>query len=397
MHISSNKGYRLGSMRERELEETLHRSLKSISELNDCNEGLQSNYSKRVKAFDREREEWNRDSLRNNTEIQKLRTHALQVINENKQLQNENTNLISCNAQKDISLAESKAENDTKSKKISSLESMIEILEGKLSSAQKDVISIQNDSLKKESEIFSLKSKIAELENIQSELELKVNELERLKSEAISKPIIGGDDEKNMTKSSNISAVIEPSKDLSQYFIREKSMDRAGKIDTIIPDYTDDESTPIPKSPRVNTEIIPKKNYTPSLIESNPQMRPSLEALPLPIGGIGTIPIMANTLMSPFSAYMLLTLLIIAIMWFVLLYKMSSQDNINPNWQKIENDVKTKLIKFLQSDEESISLDINNDQTLIKAGFWVEESSHRPELVSRHIVPLNRYRKSDTQ
>ncbi|CAJ0630584.1 3470_t:CDS:2, partial [Entrophospora sp. SA101] len=76
---------------------------------------------------------------------------------------------------------------------------------------------------------------------------------------------------------------------------------------------------------------------------------------------------------------------------------MSSQDNINPNWQKIENDVKTKLIKFLQSDEESISLDINNDQTLIKAGFWVEESSHRPELVSRHIVPLNRYRKSDTQ
>ncbi|CAJ0625801.1 9125_t:CDS:2 [Entrophospora sp. SA101] len=43
-----------------------------------------------------------------------------------------------------------------------------------------------------------------------------------------------------------------------------------------------------------------------------------------------------------------------------LLYKMSSQDNINPNWQKIENDVKTKLIKFLQSDEESISLDINS-------------------------------------
>ncbi|CAJ0887515.1 5499_t:CDS:2 [Entrophospora sp. SA101] len=39
---------------------------------------------------------------------------------------------------------------------------------------------------------------------------------------------------------------------------------------------------------------------------------------------------------------------------------MSSQDNINPNWQKIENDVKTKLIKFLQSDEESISLDINS-------------------------------------
>ena len=39
---------------------------------------------------------------------------------------------------------------------------------------------------------------------------------------------------------------------------------------------------------------------------------------------------------------------------------MSSQDDINQNWQKIENDVKAKLIEFLQSNEESISLDINN-------------------------------------
>ncbi|CAG8516404.1 4899_t:CDS:1 [Paraglomus brasilianum] len=108
--ISSNKGYRLGSMREQELEETLHRSLKSISELNDCNEALQSKYLKRMKAFNREKKRWNQDSLRNNTEIQKLRTHALQVINEHKQLQNENTNLISHNAQKDIFIAESKAE-----------------------------------------------------------------------------------------------------------------------------------------------------------------------------------------------------------------------------------------------------------------------------------------------
>ncbi|CAG8639066.1 2717_t:CDS:1, partial [Diversispora eburnea] len=38
-----------------------------------------------------------------------------------------------------------------------------------------------------------------------------------------------------------------------------------------------------------------------------------------------------------------------------------------------------------------------DDQTLIKVGFWVAESSHRLELISRHIVPLNKYRKSDTQ
>ncbi|CAJ0768288.1 11202_t:CDS:1, partial [Entrophospora sp. SA101] len=45
---------------------------------------------------------------------------------------------------------------------------------------------------------------------------------------------------------------------------------------------------------------------------------------------------------------------------------MNSQDSISEssfaksNWQKIENDVKSKLINFLQSNEESITLDINN-------------------------------------
>ena len=101
---------------------------------------------------------------------------------------------------------------------------MIKILKSKLSSAQKDVISIQNDSSKKEarsallrkSEILSLRSKIAEVEH---ELASKVSELDCLKSEAISKPVVGGDVEKNMqsveqssiTKSDDISAISEES------------------------------------------------------------------------------------------------------------------------------------------------------------------------------------------
>ncbi|CAJ0838369.1 1969_t:CDS:2 [Entrophospora sp. SA101] len=154
IHTLQNiKGHRLGSIREEELEKKIHDAIKSKAEINNLN------------------------SLRNNTEIQKLRTHALQVINERKQLQNENTNLISHNAQKDISLAESKAENITKSKKIRSLESMIKILEGRLSLAQKDVISIQNDSSKKESEILTLKSKIAELKNIKKKIDGEITEL----------------------------------------------------------------------------------------------------------------------------------------------------------------------------------------------------------------------------
>ncbi|RIB10233.1 hypothetical protein C2G38_2206694 [Gigaspora rosea] len=265
------KGHRLGSIREEELEKKIHNAIKSKAEINKLR--------------------WNQNSLRNNTEIQKLRTHALQVINEHKQIQNENTNLISHNAQKDIFIAESKAKNVMKSKKIKSLEFMIKILESKLSSAQKDVISIQSDSLKKESEILSLKSKIVEVEH---ELASKVSELECLKSEAISNPILGGNDEKNMTKSDDISAVIEeseirgyasPSKNLSKYFVRGKNMDQAKKIDG--------EITELPKN---DTEI-------------NPKMRPSLETLPLPA--------MANTLMSPLSVYIFLALLIIAVVWFV--------------------------------------------------------------------------------
>ncbi|CAG8563147.1 1453_t:CDS:10 [Cetraspora pellucida] len=260
------KDHRLGSIREEELEKKIHDAIKSKAEINKLSKKLQNKYIKQIKAFDRERKGWNQDSLRNNTEIQKLRTYTLQVINEHKQLQNENTNLISHNAQKDIFIAESKAENVTKSKKIKSLEFMIMILESKLSSVQKDVISIQSDSSKKESEILSLKSKIVEVEH---ELASKVSELECLKSEAISNLILGGNDEKNMTKSDDISAVIEeseirdyasPSKNLRQYFECRKSMDQAKKIDDNISAQTstfgtcfvNDEITELPK---IDTEV----------------------------------------------------------------------------------------------------------------------------------------------
>jgi len=61
------------------------------------------------------------------------------------------------------------------------------------------------------------------------------------------------------------------------------------------------------------------KAHMSSLIESNSQMTHSAESLIPPIGGIGTIPIVASTLMSPLSAYISLNLLIIAVMWFVIL------------------------------------------------------------------------------
>ncbi|CAG8611251.1 14432_t:CDS:2 [Cetraspora pellucida] len=223
------KGHRLGSIREEELEKKIHNAIKSKAEINKL-------------------------------KIQKLHTHALQVINEHKQIQNENTNLISHNTQKDIFIAESKAENVTKSKKIKSLEFIIKILESKLSLAQKDVISIQNDSLKKESEILSLKSKIIELEQ---ELALMVSKLRYLKSENKSKLVVGGNNEKNMQseeqssiiKSGDISAISEPIKNLSKYFIRKKSMDQTEKIDSNISDHIDYENTPISEESMIQSYI----------------------------------------------------------------------------------------------------------------------------------------------
>src|SRR5438128_6707002 len=102
------------------------------------------------------------------------------------------------NARKYISLAESKAKNATKTEEIKSLRNEMKLLKSKLDLSQKD-------SLKKGSEIESLKSKI------------KISELERLKSEDISVPVVGGDVEKNISKSDNISTISEPNKNLSKY------------------------------------------------------------------------------------------------------------------------------------------------------------------------------------
>ncbi|CAH1768907.1 7719_t:CDS:1, partial [Entrophospora sp. SA101] len=268
----------------KDLEEEIHRILQSSSKLRNYNSELRDKYIKQEENFDRERKGWDRDRK---TWSKKL--------------------------------GGSKAENDIKSKKIRSLESMIEILEGKLSSSQKDVISIQNNSSKKETEITSLKSKIAEVEH---ELASKVSELECLKSETISNPILGGNDEKNMIKSDDISAVIESSKDLSQYFLCRKKMDPMEKIDGEITELPKNDTKIDPKiSDETSISEINKDNMLDILIKPNasevmPQipigaMRPSLEALPLPV--------MTSMLMSPLSAYIFLVLLIIAVMWFMVL------------------------------------------------------------------------------
>ena len=88
------------------------RIVKVISGLNSRNKKLQDRYIKQEQNFDRERRGWEQERKKwsqklggSNTIIQKLRTHDLELIDEARRLQIENAN-------KDISLAKSKAEND---------------------------------------------------------------------------------------------------------------------------------------------------------------------------------------------------------------------------------------------------------------------------------------------
>ncbi|CAG8730497.1 24321_t:CDS:2, partial [Dentiscutata erythropus] len=274
--IQNIKGPRLSSICEEELEKKIHDAIKSKAEINKLSEKLQDKYIKQIKAFDRERKRWNQDSLRNNTEIQKLCTHTLQVINKYKQLQNENTNLISHNAQKDVFIAESKAENVTKSKKIKSLESMIKILEGKLSSAQKDVISIQSDSSKKKTKITSLKSKIAEVEH---KLASKREQSFIIKSDDIftvlqNRPL--GDESEIQEGYTSLR------KNLSQYFLRKKNDTKI--IPKISVSQSENASTSeIDISKTNNNILVQPENLNSSSIELNSQIS---------IGGVEAVPVM---------------------------------------------------------------------------------------------------------
>ncbi|CAG8787711.1 3892_t:CDS:1, partial [Racocetra fulgida] len=104
-----------------DINEELRYGAKIISELNVCNKTLRVDQLKQNKKWDWERKQWEQERKKwsqklggSNAIIQKLRTHDLELIDEARHLQIENAN-------KDISLAKSKAENDIKSKKIKSL------------------------------------------------------------------------------------------------------------------------------------------------------------------------------------------------------------------------------------------------------------------------------------
>ncbi|CAJ0826076.1 12523_t:CDS:1 [Entrophospora sp. SA101] len=359
------------------IDEELRYATKIISNLKDCNKSLQDECSSRVKSFDWERKTWalerkgwDRELVKTNNEIQKLRDQALGIADVAKQLRSENTNLISQNARKNLSLADSKAKITAKINEIKMLQGKIKSLKGELDLSQKE-------SSKKESKISSFKSNLAELERIKEDLISKVSELEHLKLVTISRnlsnqvelpsgeaklrtsdsSIIGGGDEgqstiaptiKNIANSDVISAVDKPKPDFSKFLKHRKNMDQTERID--VHQFSDtinkanNEAKPqIPDSSRstnmkssisegshVDTsQIVEIKDFSEDTVsktdfitrrvapegpgndQSHTIKTEMAEILP-----VGIIPIVGSNLFSPKFMYAVLAFLILAVIWW---------------------------------------------------------------------------------
>nr|CAG8541329.1 12382_t:CDS:1 [Entrophospora candida] len=378
------KGYRLGSVREEELEEKLYHTLKSKAEIKECNKKLLDKYSDQEKSFKQERKAWslerkdlNRELTQNNNKLQNLHTQTLEVTNIAKQLRSENTNLISRNTQKDRYLADSKAEIIAKTNEIILLQGRIKSLNGKLDLSQKkieeanylqsrirllkeELFSAQNDSSLIKSEFLSLKSKLAELDQTKDELVqtkdelvqtkdelyLKIGEVERLKSD---KSIAGGyEPQENVSKVSNIPVDNKSSLD-TEYPALEKSLRKYLRKD-ILEKNSKANTT---KMPEVNSErfnliddtdssckddtlqnIEPMRNMNP---EGNvtPQVAKKIDVPSgnihnssldksnsgLSVGGTEAIPAMTSVLGLPKTVWLLLVLFIIIVVWVKSIWK----------------------------------------------------------------------------
>ncbi|RHZ88815.1 hypothetical protein Glove_21g3 [Diversispora epigaea] len=163
------------------------------------------------------------------------------------------------------------------------------------------------------------------------ELEQVRSELDHLKSEAISKPvdplnynsknhlmacsaIVGENDKKNIVKSDNISIISESSNSLRSYLACRKNIEDIEKIDN------NDRFISIPKVSNSRSEDANASETNNSKTSKDIMLDTHINSdSQISVGGIEAIPIVASGLMLPLSAYILLILLFIAIIWFVIL------------------------------------------------------------------------------
>ncbi|CAJ0910873.1 2849_t:CDS:1 [Entrophospora sp. SA101] len=283
------QGYRLGSVREQELEDALRVSSKTNSELIDDFKNLQVVYSKFSKNIKQENAQLQRNLKQADTDIQQIRTHALQLISEIKRLRKEISVHKSQNNRQQIAMNDYDIKLDD----------------------------IQNALSEKSKEAKSLQTKVKKLEKMKDKLSLKVSELEHLKSDAISRVLPLGEAISGGGEGSSLisSAIVEPL-DLLKKNMRRDTSSAIAKSDVI--SAVDKPKLDFSKFLRKKTEI---PEYAIKISEDNPGTLPhnmrSIESLvhipqiknvseiehePHPqisMGGMEAIPAMASTILSP--------------------------------------------------------------------------------------------------
>ncbi|CAJ0842742.1 9524_t:CDS:2 [Entrophospora sp. SA101] len=342
------EGYRLGSIREQELEVALHNSIKSNSEITSEYKNMQVVYSNRTKNINKE----NAQLRQNNKE---LSNHIYRLIDEMKDFLSKiealKTKLSS--AQKDLSMKESE---------ITPLRTELSALNSNLVSKNSELAHMEN----------VLASKDDELKQMKDDLALKTSEIHSLEIRLSAEPVkIGGEmDEKKISNSvsrsedafaSDIFAVNKPItiKNLSKY-LRKKNMDQIEEID--IPQSSDtvnkanDETKPqiLDSSRSINmksstsnadiSQIVETKDFSEEVISKtdfigNDQSYATKTKMAeiLPIGALGVCETLVNDKYRIPPIVKLVILIIIAILIIRFVHKLIIWNKEKSTKSKSEN------------------------------------------------------------
>ncbi|CAB4427766.1 unnamed protein product [Rhizophagus irregularis] len=282
---------RLGGTNEQELKEKLYSAIKSKAEINDLSEKLVDKYNEREKEFENKASQLNASST-------KVRS---QLISERK------------------SHSESQHEVEVKyTAKIQSLKSEIKTLKRKATLAQKASSADKVQILSLETKIRELEGKLEDIDLERtyhdldvtggepaqissSEIESLRLELERAKEDHNSKEYTIECMEKGIEATHEIT-----SQEIDAlYSARSNLMEENRSLKDQLKLKENNEISPPPPPMNDSSQIISA---------GGAEMVSSTQSIPL----LPAIPIVADSLMSPMLIYSILTLLLIAIIWFVI-------------------------------------------------------------------------------
>ena len=324
----NNKGHRLGSAYEQELEKKLYTTLSSKAEINDLCEKLlakNSEYSEQEEEFQRIYADMGNKASQLNASSTELRSQLISERKSHSESQRElevkytaEIKSLKSNIKtlkREATLAQKASSADKV--KILSLETKVVELEGKLEDLKLDPVfhdsNVVGGVIEEPAQISSSGSKEIdslrlELERVEEDLNSKRYEIECM--------------EKGIEATHEIT-----SRELDALFLaRSKLMEKNAHLQELLSKKNNEVDTP---PPLMNNSSQPSTTLNPpsQIISVG-----GAEAISLP----ATAPIIASSLLSPIIIYSILTLLLIAIIWLVVgkklwnLWKKSNTD-YSPN------------------------------------------------------------------